>query len=207
MTTRLQDRTVSGYSRRTPPPPTAANGSLAASQARGRSYSTSARWQAQRKPRTRAAAAMGIFRPPYRKLGDSPELNPLPPLPRQNFRAWTSTPVVARLGEPSQQNIDGVGVKNENEETPKPKLKALHWDKVKASSDRAMVWDRLRPSSFQLNEDMIETLFMVNNSNGNSGLAFRDNARRQVNHSSPMPPENRVLDPKKSQNIAICFGH
>jgi Formin Homology 2 Domain len=31
----------------------------------------------------------------------------------------------------------------------KPKLKPLHWDKVKASSDRAMVWDQLNSSSFQ----------------------------------------------------------
>lgn len=35
------------------------------------------------------------------------------------------------------------------EETPKPKLKALHWDKVRASSDREMVWDQLRSSSFK----------------------------------------------------------
>ncbi|KAG5010700.1 hypothetical protein JHK87_019215 [Glycine soja] len=105
-----------------------------------------------------------------------------------------------------------VTFRNESEETPKPKLKALHWDKVKASSDRVMVWDRLGPSSFQLNEDMIETLFMVNNNNNNSkegfGVAIRDNhnPRRQVVHSaSPMPLENRVLDPKKSQNIAILL--
>ncbi|CAJ1939282.1 unnamed protein product [Sphenostylis stenocarpa] len=99
-----------------------------------------------------------------------------------------------------------VSVRKESEETPKPKLKALHWDKVKASSDRVMVWDRLRPSSFQLNEDMIETLFMINNSKEGFGVAIRDNTRRQTVHSaSPMPLENRVLDPKKSQNIAILL--
>lgn len=31
----------------------------------------------------------------------------------------------------------------------KPKLKALHWDKVRATSDRATVWDQLKSSSFQ----------------------------------------------------------
>lgn len=46
---------------------------------------------------------------------------------------------------------------------------------------------------------------MANNSNGNSALASKDNGRRQIVHSSPMPPENRVLDPKKSQNIAILL--
>jgi hypothetical protein len=61
-----------------------------------------------------------------------------PPLPP---RFW-ETPVVAT----QDVNVD---VRIENEESSKPKLKALHWDKVKASSDRAMVWDHLRPSSFQ----------------------------------------------------------
>lgn len=121
-----------------------------------------------------------------------------PPLPP---RSW-ETPVVV-----SQDGNGDVSV--ENEENLKPKLKALHWDKVKASSDRAMVWDQLRPSSFQLNEDMIESLFMANNSNssGNSALTSnpKDNARHQIIHASPMPPENRVLDPKKSQNIAILL--
>ncbi|XVF29619.1 hypothetical protein REPUB_Repub15cG0137500 [Reevesia pubescens] len=85
------------------------------------------------------------------------------------------------------------------EETPKPKLKPLHWDKVRASSDRAMVWDQIKANSFQLNEEMIETLFMVNNSN----LATKDNGRRQILPS--VNQENRVLDPKKSQNIAILL--
>jgi hypothetical protein len=54
---------------------------------------------------------------------------------------------------------------------------------------------------------MIESLFMVNNSNsnGSSALAPKDNARSQIIHTAPMPPENRVLDPKKSQNIAILL--
>jgi len=53
---------------------------------------------------------------------------------------------------------------------------------------------------------MIETLFMVNNSKDGFGVAIRDNGRRNIAHSaSPMPLENRVLDPKKSQNIAILL--
>ncbi|KAL5054118.1 hypothetical protein RYX36_034800 [Vicia faba] len=116
-----------------------------------------------------------------------------PPAPPPMPRSFWETPAVA------SENV------YVNDETRKPKLKALHWDKVKASSDRAMVWDQLRPSSFQLNEDMIETLFMINNSNGNPALASKDKARNQIIHSSPVPPENRVLDPKKSQNIAILL--
>ncbi|CAL9197379.1 unnamed protein product [Musa hybrid cultivar] len=86
-----------------------------------------------------------------------------------------------------------------NEEAQRPKLKPLHWDKVQASSDRAMVWDQLKSSSFQVNEEMIETLFVRNATNA----THRETNRRQVLPSSPR--EKRVLDPKKSQNIAILM--
>ena len=38
---------------------------------------------------------------------------------------------------------------------PRPKLKPLHWDKVRATSDRATVWDQLKSSSFQLRSGYI----------------------------------------------------
>ncbi|KAL1218001.1 Formin-like protein 1 [Cardamine amara subsp. amara] len=87
------------------------------------------------------------------------------------------------------------------EETPKPKLKALHWDKVRASSDREMVWDHLRSSSFKLDEEMIETLFVAKT------LDSKPN-QSQTTPRSALPSlnqENRVLDPKKAQNIAILL--
>ncbi|XP_030553246.1 formin-like protein 1 [Rhodamnia argentea] len=85
------------------------------------------------------------------------------------------------------------------DDTPKPKLKPLHWDKVRASSDREMVWDQLRSSSFKLNEEMIETLFVVNTPSSK----MKETTPRSVLPS--LHPENRVLDPKKSQNIAILL--
>lgn len=51
----------------------------------------------------------------------------------------------------------------------------------------------------RLNEEMIETLFTANGSN----IVHKDNMRHSI-----MPllnPENRVLHPKKSQNIAILL--
>ncbi|MCL7043834.1 hypothetical protein MKW94_024308 [Papaver nudicaule] len=110
-----------------------------------------------------------------------------------------SRPVM--FGSPIEvsQNVESV---DRNEETPKPKLKPLHWDKVRASSDRAMVWDQLRSSSFQLNEEMIESLFIVNN-NGNTNVK-EGGARHPGGLPSPNQ-ENRVLDPKKSQNISILL--
>ncbi|XWS22126.1 hypothetical protein CRYUN_Cryun29cG0007700 [Craigia yunnanensis] len=109
-----------------------------------------------------------------------------------------SRPMVLQNLEVNEQLKKNDGLER-SEETPKPKLKPLHWDKVRASSDRAMAWDQIKASSFQLNEEMIETLFMVNNSN----LAAKDNGRRQI--LSSVNQENRVLDPKKSQNIAILL--
>lgn len=76
---------------------------------------------------------------------------PPPPLPPPRF--WEAQQVVeSDLGFPElvPPSRPGLSVKNESEETTlKPKLKPLHWDKVRASSDRAMVWDQLKSSSFQ----------------------------------------------------------
>lgn len=85
-----------------------------------------------------------------------------------------------------------------NEGTARPKLKPLHWDKVKASSDRAMAWDQMKSSSFQLNEEMIETLFVYDTKN-----TVYEGGRRST--PSAALPENRVLDPKRSQNVAILL--
>ncbi|KAA3480075.1 formin-like protein 2 [Gossypium australe] len=133
---------------------------------------------------------------------------PPPPLPPSRF--WEvpvsetnsrGPPVLVAPSRPmvvngQSKNNEGLG---RSEETLKPKLKPLHWDKVRASSDRAMVWDQIKASSFQLNEEMIETLFMVNNSN----LATKDNACKPI--LAAVNQGNRVLDPKKSQNIAILL--
>ncbi|KAI0494285.1 hypothetical protein KFK09_024417 [Dendrobium nobile] len=85
-----------------------------------------------------------------------------------------------------------------SEEIPKPKLKPLHWDKVKASSDREMVWDQIKSSSFQLNEEMIEALFVYDTKN-----MVQEGARPVI--PSATVQDIRVLDPKKSQNIAILL--
>jgi hypothetical protein len=114
------------------------------------------------------------------------------------------------------------------------KLKPLHWDKVRASSDRNMVWDRLKSNSFQLrltvitesreivdslllleaiwciniemiwvqcrlDEDMIEVLFTNNSANAPS---TRDTLRKA---GVSQCRQEKVLDPKKAQNIAILL--
>ncbi|XP_076907417.1 formin-like protein 1 [Bidens hawaiensis] len=118
------------------------------------------------------------------------------------------TPPAARLNPPvlikpsrtvlpvNQDNLEM------NEKTLKPKLKPLHWDKVRASSDREMVWDHLKSSSFKLNEEMIETLFVVKPQNP-SNLNEKSPVKRPILPLTDQ--ENQVLDPKKSQNISIAL--
>lgn len=141
------------------------------------------------------------------RRGPTPS-RPPPPPPPPPPKSWESKslPGPPELLAPSRtvvvQNMSGVAgnLESKSEETnSKPKLKPLHWDKVRASSDRAMVWDQLKSSSFQLNEKMIETLFVVNSSSMNA----KDGARRMI--LPEVNQENRVLDPKKSQNIAILL--
>ncbi|KAL6582346.1 hypothetical protein OROMI_006360 [Orobanche minor] len=131
---------------------------------------------------------------------------PPPPPPPALTRLREPTPptgppeLVAPSRRAMSQNVNGEkggfgNAGSKSEEMVKPKLKPLHWDKVRASSDRVMAWDHLKSnSSFQLNEEMIETLFTVNT---------KDGVRRHI--MPDMNQENLVLDPKKSQNIAILL--
>ncbi|XP_021733455.1 formin-like protein 1 [Chenopodium quinoa] len=135
--------------------------------------------------------------PPMRRSQSPPPPPPPPPMSEPSVSVSTPPPrpvaVEKRAGEYS---VEGSG---SEETTPRPKLKPLHWDKVRASSDREMVWDQMRSSSFKLNEEMIETLFVVKTPNSNQ----KETPGKHVQPSSAQ--ENRVLDPKKAQNIAILL--
>ncbi|CAN6324172.1 unnamed protein product [Urochloa humidicola] len=102
-----------------------------------------------------------------------------------------------------KRDNDGMSIRTQEDgaavDEARPKLKPLHWDKVRACSDRDMVWDRLKSNSFQLDEDMIEVLFTNNAANAPS----RDTPKK-----AGVPQcrsEEKVLDPKKAQNIAILL--
>ncbi|KAL8130210.1 hypothetical protein V2J09_019365 [Rumex salicifolius] len=153
-----------------------------------------------------------IMRPPP-LIHRVPPPPPPPPPPTKGRAAFMEPPVLPqpsrsvmgfKSGEQQQNshalawNRDG---NERNDEIRKPKLKGLHWDKVRASSDRVTVWDQLEAGSFLLNEEMMETLFTANTT---VNVAANDLTPRR----SMMPMMNqeyRVLDPKKSQNIAILL--
>ncbi|KAK9292903.1 hypothetical protein L1049_020884 [Liquidambar formosana] len=77
---------------------------------------------------------------------------------------------------------------------PLPKLKPLHWDKVRAAPDCSMVWDKLRSSSFELDEEMIESLF---------GYNLQGSMKNDEGKSKSPSPSKHVLEPKRLQNITI----
>lgn len=90
------------------------------------------------------------------KLGNpgrymSIRLPPPPPLPPPRVvvveDVGPSTPFSFQSANDISESSEGV--ERGNEESMKPKLKPLHWDKVKATSDRAMVWDQLKSSSYK----------------------------------------------------------
>ncbi|XP_010550984.1 PREDICTED: formin-like protein 11 [Tarenaya hassleriana] len=77
---------------------------------------------------------------------------------------------------------------------PLPKLKPLHWDKVRATPDRRMVWDKLRTSSFEFDEEMMESLF------GQSSTKNNDEEK-----SKTPSPGKHLLEPKRLQNFTILL--
>ncbi|KAL5755077.1 hypothetical protein ACOSP7_023297 [Xanthoceras sorbifolium] len=144
-----------------------------------------------------------------RKVGSSDRSvssTPTPVLPKP--QSWSSSPKsTSHSGITDKSPVEEANssasasekTEGDSMDGAKPKLKALHWDKVRATSDRATVWDQLKSSSFQLNEDMMESLFGCNSVNS----APKEPIRKSV--LPPVEHENRVLDPKKSQNIAILL--
>ncbi|VFR00490.1 unnamed protein product [Cuscuta campestris] len=125
--------------------------------------------------------------PPKAKHIENP-IAPIPPSRRATSELTPLLPTTAKSEEVSS-----------SENVQKTKLKPLHWDKVRASSEHETVWDHLKSSSFKVNEEMIETLFVANAPNPKQ----METTRRSLLHSQNQ--EHRVLDPKRSQNIAISL--
>ncbi|KAI0495175.1 hypothetical protein KFK09_025325 [Dendrobium nobile] len=81
----------------------------------------------------------------------------------------------------------------------KTKLKPFFWDKVTANPDQSMVWHKIKSGSFHFNEEMIETLF------GYNAVDKRWNDAKKDPTSDPSTQHIQILDPKKSQNLAISL--
>ncbi|XP_028770853.1 formin-like protein 11 [Neltuma alba] len=119
----------------------------------------------------------------------SPRTIPPPPCPPSPFKgnnnAKTPPPPPSQLPQFTPLGKDGA---------PLPKLKPLHWDKVRAAPDRTMVWDKLRTSSFEFDEEMIESLF---------GYNLQNSLKNDETKSKSPSPSKHLLEPKRLQNITI----
>ncbi|KAK6142476.1 hypothetical protein DH2020_022824 [Rehmannia glutinosa] len=127
-----------------------------------------------------------------------------PPPPPKIGRRPPNPPVPAKpslLGPHHRRSSTGEASDVSDEsEAPKTKLKPFFWDKVLASPDHSMVWHEIKAGSFQFNEEMMETLF------GYAPADKNKNEHRKDSPSFESPPQFiQIIDPKKSQNLAILL--
>ncbi|CAI9768969.1 unnamed protein product [Fraxinus pennsylvanica] len=109
-----------------------------------------------------------------------------PPFPKGNVNSLkVPPPPPSQRTQHTPLGKDGV---------PLPKLKPLHWDKVRAAPDRSTVWDKMRSSSFEFDEEMIESLF---------GYNLQNTMKNEEVKSKTPSPSKHVLEPKRLQNITI----
>ncbi|XP_006660149.3 formin-like protein 9 [Oryza brachyantha] len=82
--------------------------------------------------------------------------------------------------------------------SPLPRLKPLHWDKVRAAPARPMVWNDIRSSSFEFefDEQMIKSLFAYN---------FQGSARDQEAMSKTVSTTKHVIEHHRLQNTTILL--
>ncbi|KAK8931187.1 Formin-like protein 11 [Platanthera zijinensis] len=125
--------------------------------------------------------------PPQQKGGPLPPKGP--PRPPQTS---SSSPTIPSASSHLSTNAFGSG-------DAKTKLKPFFWDKVMANPDQSMVWHQIKSGSFQFNEEMIESLFGYNATEQRRSDVKKDLANDVSNNRI------QILDPKKSQNLAISI--
>ncbi|KAF3796524.1 Formin-like protein 8 [Nymphaea thermarum] len=108
-------------------------------------------------------------------------------------------------GAPSSSLLPGISP--EHESAPLAKLKPLHWEKVPANADHSMVWDNIRDGSFSFDDELMEALFGYKDTTTKAAapateptLSLKPNLP-----ASQGPQATFILDPRKSQNIAIVL--
>ncbi|KAL6561355.1 hypothetical protein OROMI_016956 [Orobanche minor] len=150
--------------------------------------------------------------PPGRKTAAPPPGQPPPPL-KPPAPAPPPPPKVGRrppnppgpvkpssLGPHHRHfSTGGVSDASSESEAPKTKLKPFFWDKVLASPNHSMVWHEIKAGSFQFNEEMMETLF------GYTPTYKNKNEHKKDLSSFDSPQFIQIIDPKKSQNLAILL--
>ncbi|KAJ0974799.1 hypothetical protein J5N97_016764 [Dioscorea zingiberensis] len=131
--------------------------------------------------------------PPPPKNAFSPRLPPKSSVPSK-----VKPPPLApnRFGDASSSQEFS---ENDDSNGSKMKLKPFFWEKVLANPDDSMVWHQIKAGSFQFNEEMIESLF------GYSADRSRNEGNKVLKKINPSNQYIQLLEPKKSQNLAISL--
>ncbi|CAH8363795.1 unnamed protein product [Eruca vesicaria subsp. sativa] len=128
--------------------------------------------------------------PPPKKV---PSPSPPPPPPPMKKAAVLSTSGSKPPPAPPRGASGGESSRN-----GQVKLKPLHWDKVNPDSDHSMVWDKIDRGSFSFDGDLMEALF-----------GYVAVGKKSPEHDKPKsnssPTKIFILDPRKSQNVAIVL--
>lgn len=133
--------------------------------------------------------------PPLPKSSIFPKGGPPPPPPKGPSRPPQASSSSSTIPLPTAH----ISANPFDSDSSKTKLKPFFWDKVMASPDQSMVWHKIKSGSFQFNEEMIETLFGYN-----AADKRQNNTKKDVTNDSSAH-RIQILDPKKSQNLAISL--
>nr|KYP36411.1 Formin-like protein 8 [Cajanus cajan] len=126
--------------------------------------------------------------------------SPVPPPPPPSSKP---PPPPVEMPAIKQRNSSGKGVPETSND--QVKLKPLHWDKVNTNNaDHSMVWDKVDRGSFRVDQDLMEALFGYVATNRKSPKGKSHSAIPSKDGSAPSA-KTFLLDPRKSQNIAIVL--
>ncbi|XP_043704102.1 formin-like protein 4 [Telopea speciosissima] len=133
------------------------------------------------------------------KKNQPPPPPPSAPLPPPHSRSSST------LSKPGHHPKDSIAESISGEKrSGQTKLKPLHWDKLNTDSDHSMVWDNINNGSFSFDGDLMEALFGYSAHSRKPSTRNR-NSSDMDNSNSSSPAQIFILDPRKSQNIAIVL--
>ncbi|PWA73513.1 Actin-binding FH2 (mitochondrion) [Artemisia annua] len=84
-------------------------------------------------------------------------------------------------------------------------MKPFHWDKVNTDADHSVVWNEIVDGSLRFDDELIENLFGYNATKRNDSKEAKYLSPKLGSSSSTPSAQISILDPRKSQNIAIVL--
>ncbi|XP_076907735.1 formin-like protein 4 [Bidens hawaiensis] len=131
-----------------------------------------------------------------------PRRNPAVPPPPPHTGSVSST-----MKPPTAPKLRALDENKEHEERSKgyneiqKKMKPFHWDKVNTDADHSVVWNEIVDGSLRFDDELIETLF------GYNATKTKTTEAKYLSPASNSTPNVQIslLDPRKSQNIAIVL--